>query len=364
MSKIQDILKKISMEPNFIIKFQKAQSFKEFHNLYQEIDPSVTQKEVENQIIKLSQLNDNKLEKISGGKVNFNKIKILAIAALLPIFITNFHGTVHAGNTSSSAKQSIEEYSEISFQIFEQEQKEARETRRCLGIIMEDACYSDNYDLRKLYREYNKLYAPDDMARIHRGIFDVSKYFTQFGTNRALCGPWRQIALKKSKKDSQFKNVLSEMRKRQQELDEMFAELASLKTGDGIPDLVKAPPERELICIVTDNEVFEKFVGTCRIEWNKIHPYMGWQVKSHEDALRKALFILRPATKGEDPFHNRIVKVLHDPARKIYLVQKTVDSRIRMRSVADDHGVDFVLLHEDGEVLAIDAGESVLRALI
>jgi hypothetical protein len=234
---------------------------------------------------------------------------------------------------------------------------------------MKDECYRDGYDLRKLYYEYNKIYAPDDMTRLRKGTFDISKFFKQFYINWNLCGPWRQIAFKKAENDPRFKDFVDEAKKNHRKYNELLDQLANSVCDDRPPELrgdkryaVKLPETKtsdlEFICVVTDNVDFETLVEKCRKDWNNEHGYKS-EVKSYEDAFKKALLILKPANGSRDPFEKRRVEVLYDAHEKIYLVSTTENTNPLLRPTHDGGFCDM-LIYENGDVLAIGGAYAIV----
>lgn len=214
------------------------------------------------------------------------------------------------------------------FKAYEIQCKEEDELeKRALGIKMEPKYFIDNY---------NKKYELNDLGRICKGTFDALKYFETY-PNDAARGPWRETAYEKAENNPQFKEFI----------DEQKGKRAYLVKSVIIDNNKKTFHYPDVIYKKTNNESFEKFAEACRKVWNKEHKYQS-KVESYEDAFKKALLILGT---NSDPFHGRRVEVLHDSDKKIFFVRKTQSFNI---SETIDDGVQSVVLHENGEVLAIN----------
>lgn len=200
------------------------------------------------------------------------------------------------------------------FDIFDQKAKEMdKEKKEKLGVKMENRYFEE---------DYNKEYEINDLNRVVKGTFDAYKYF---GGQIFSAGPWRVLALEKFKEDSNFKDF--------------FKTIPEYKRNLGY-----------LCSHKIQNEEFEKLAGKCRLEWNEKFNYK-LEIKSCEDAFKKALFVLKKMYPNEkDPFNKRRVEVLYDAKNKLYLVNETDDFRIFMRKVGKHNSV---LFDEKGSVVSV-----------
>ncbi len=90
VSKLQIILDKIASTPDLLAKFQKAQNFEEFYDVCRKADANITRLEFEkikqklvDKNVSVLQLGGKKINMVTGGKMDFNKFKSLALAALV-----------------------------------------------------------------------------------------------------------------------------------------------------------------------------------------------------------------------------------------------------------------------------------------
>jgi serine/threonine-protein phosphatase 6 regulatory ankyrin repeat subunit B len=109
MSKTQNVLKKIAANSDTISELQETQSFKDFYNFCKKIEPDITELEIEEikqELIgrdnknNISLLSDEKANIISGGKMDFNRFKALAVATL--VTTSMIPSTSYAMQTSPS----------------------------------------------------------------------------------------------------------------------------------------------------------------------------------------------------------------------------------------------------------------------
>ena len=114
MPKLESVFKKNFMNSDFIKKFKNSQSFEEIYKLCKKAEPNITRKEAEKDMLKLfekdnqkeaKRVSDGELYKITGGKMDFNKIKTSAIAAL--IFMNGISGATASARESNSPKTTI-----------------------------------------------------------------------------------------------------------------------------------------------------------------------------------------------------------------------------------------------------------------
>lgn len=200
------------------------------------------------------------------------------------------------------------------FAMLEQKNKDRdRDDRQGRGIIMEPRYYKE---------DYNKQYTiPDDLSRIVKGTFDISRYFRE-GEFFAQ-GPWRVSALEKALKNPKSK---------------LFAEQLSKKGFD-------------YVCSnMTADEGFESIAESCRREWNEMFGGTTY-IETYEQAFLYALAVLKKIKPNlADPFDNRRVEVLFDEKAGVYIVKKTFD----MRPFHQAHGGGFYLIAFDvnGQVLS------------
>lgn len=202
------------------------------------------------------------------------------------------------------------------FEVLEQRNKDRdREDRQRRGIVMEPKYYEEDYE-----KQYEKF---DDLNRIVRGTFDVSRYFKpdEFFAQ----GPWRVEALFKALKVSKLK---------------VFAEQLLKKGFD-------------YVCThQIDNTEFEKMAESCLKNWNK-ELIASEPIRSYEQAFLHALSALKKIKPNlsTDPFDNRRVEVLFDKKAGVYIVKKTFD----MRPFHQALGGGFYLIAFDvnGQILAL-----------
>jgi len=92
MSKIQDMIEKISKSPKLIEKLRNTQSIEELYEICKKVDFNITPEEIEKGLQKLIaktisngpvEICDGELEMIAGGRMDFNKFKASAVTALV-----------------------------------------------------------------------------------------------------------------------------------------------------------------------------------------------------------------------------------------------------------------------------------------
>jgi hypothetical protein len=190
---------------------------------------------------------------------------------------------------------------------------------------------------RYFTEDYNKKYETNDLERVFKGTFDISKYkYFKNGINGIFrSGPWRMMALKKAEKDPRFKGYVDKIEKEYMEKGHFYT---------------------SFFCHKTDNKEYEAFVEECHEDWNKKHK---GKVNSYEDAFKKALLILKPANGSRDPFEKRRVEVLYDAHEKIYLVSTTENTNPLLRPTHDGGFCDM-LIYENGDVLAIGGAYAIV----
>lgn len=90
VSKPQKILDKIASTPDLLANFQESESFQEIYDICKKADPNITQSEFEKIKQELVSKNDSvfqlgykEISMVTGGKMDFNKFKSLALATLV-----------------------------------------------------------------------------------------------------------------------------------------------------------------------------------------------------------------------------------------------------------------------------------------
>lgn len=229
-----------------------------------------------------------------------------------------------------------------------------------------------------------RLYASHDMSRIVSKTFNYDEFNKNCGHDQNLYGPWRFMAYMKIKHDPKFASLVPEVTQALIDVENMFRELATIKRvdypfGDGeitATDDYPPIPEREFIPATaddvafqhgfskpTDSSEFEKVVEDCRREWNAMHDYKE-QIRSPEEALEKALGILKPAYGDADPFCNERVRVSYDTIKKIYRIVADVKRDEDVIYSGYEDMCQSILLSASGEVISIDCKDYYLRKLV
>ena len=265
------------------------------------------------------EFSSKELENLSGGKMDYKKIKNLAISAILIASVINVSPNTQA---MYGVRENVSEGGAASdcmdiFDVFEKENREKDKIEKeNMGILMESRYFNE---------DYNKEYEAHDLKRIAKGTFDASKYF---GNKFLLEGPWRVSAFRIAKENSKFEAFINSLKTLPHE-KKNFAYLCSHKT---------------------QNTEFEKLAEEYRLKWNeKFNPEYS-KLNSYEDAFERALLILKKIIHKPDPFDRRRVEVLYDKDNKIYIVKKTYDMRPFMGS---NGGINSVVFNENGEVFSM-----------
>ncbi len=202
-----------------------------------------------------------------------------------------------------------------------------------------------------------KRYATHDMSRIVYKTFNYTKC-GKYDDN--LFGPWRFMAYKKVEHDPKFENLIPQETERQLDVHNMLRELANIRTPEQfIPMTADDPDFKYCYSWPTDNEEFEKIVEECRKEWNFAHGYKE-PICNPEEALEKALRILKSAFEDKDPFCNKPVKVSYDPIKRVYQIEP-----ISKYTISEAHA-ERILLGANGDVISMDlrGNEDLLRRLV
>lgn len=201
------------------------------------------------------------------------------------------------------------------------------------------------------------FYSTHDMSRIVASTFNYTKC-GKYDDN--LSGPWRFMAYARVKNDPKFDSLISQETERQLDLHNMLRELATIGTSKNFVPMTAQDPNFEYhYSWPTDNEDFEKIVEFCRREWNATHNYAE-PIHNPEEALKKALRILKPAFEDKDPFCNKQTKVSYDPIKRIYQIEP-----ISTYTICEAHAAK-ILLGANGDVVSIylHGDEDLLRKLM
>lgn len=297
--------------------------------------------------------------------MNFKKLKKLAILAVAPLILASGNHIVFAGGGASTMRKSSTLAS-----------RQARGGRLVMCPVRDD--YETHYEVHDISAttperaveshvdSSERHYETYDMSRI---VYETFNYTKRGYYDDNLFGPWRFMAYKRVEHNPKFESLIPEETARQVELENRLRRIEASFCWDGTG---APPPHPEFIPITaddadfkynytlpTENKEFEKVVESCRREWNLVHDYKE-PIASPEEALKKALRILKPAFEDKDPFCNKPVKVSYDPVKRIYQLKP-----ISKYAISETH-VDSILLGANGDVISIDlhGAEDLLRRLV
>lgn len=254
--------------------------------------------------------------------MNFKSLKKIMILAVVPLMLTSGGNKVLAGGGASTMRN-------------------GGTGKRCSYSVSSS----------------EKRYATHDMSRIVYKTFNYTKC-GKYDDN--LSGPWRFMAYKKVEHDPKFENLIPQETERQLDVHNMLRELANIRTAEQfIPMTADDPDFKYCYSWPTDNEEFEKIVEECRKEWNFAHGYKE-PICNPEEALEKALRILKSAFEDKDPFCNKPVKVSYDPIKRVYQIEP-----ISKYTISEAHA-ERILLGANGDVISMDlrGNEDLLRRLV
>ena len=228
-------------------------------------------------------------------------------------------------------------------------------------------------------KSYGEYYRTHDMSRI---ISETFTYVECSKHDESLVGPWRYMAYKKIEHDPKFASLMPEETQNLLDVVNMMRELATIHSCDLDAETVVVydhtpPPEEEYVPFTmddlvfnegfikpTENGDFEKIVEECRKEWNSVHDYKE-PVHTPEEALEKALRILKAAYGERDPFCNKRVRVSYDPVKSIYRIITERTSLPEDVSYSDYKNMcQSIMLGANGDVISIDCKYDYLRKLV
>ncbi len=266
--------------------------------------------------------------------MNFKSLKKIMILAVVPLMLTSGGNKVLAGGGASTMRN---------------------------GGTGKQCSYSVSSS--------EKRYATHDMSRIVYKTFNYTKC-GKYDDN--LFGPWRFMAYKKVEHDPKFENLIPQETERQVESENRLRMIANRMCWDPCLAGTPPPPRKEVVLMTaddpdfkymyhvpTENEDFEKAVEECRKEWNFAHGYKE-PICNPEEALEKALRILKSAFEDKDPFCNKPVKVSYDPIKRVYQIEP-----ISKYTISEAHA-ERILLGANGDVISMDlrGNEDLLRRLV
>lgn len=153
MLKMQEILYKISMNKFLMERLQNTKNVKEIYQLCKEVEPQITENELEmgiqNLIVKSMTLNDNDLESVSGGKMNFNRAKSLLILTLMSAGLGLKNENVSAANVSCSTSSFAQ-----TVKTEQAANKVTADGQSKLDTALLDAVFSENEaEIKKLLKQ-------------------------------------------------------------------------------------------------------------------------------------------------------------------------------------------------------------------
>lgn len=309
MLKLKRVLEKIYKDKDLLFKLQNSKNVEDAAQICKEAKIDISGKSIKSELQMLQLMDNERLSMIGGGKMNFNGLKSLTMAALIPVMLVGGNDVALAGNVVPTMKG-------------------------------------------------KSYYETHDMSRIISERFDYLSFSKKYSYPPTSLGPWRVMAYKKVEHDPRFKSVLMAETARQLDVYNMLRELATIGSEKKfIPMTADDPDFQFMYGIPTANKEFEEIVEGCRREWNMAHDYKK-PISNSKEAVGRALRILGPAFADKDPFLNKRIKVIYDPIRKVYLIENANDVP------PHDQCVERLVLDANGEILSICCKEEYLQNLV